>query len=153
MSAQIFCTAVVVLRKVNMEKKDSRAKAVKDVNLQDDKPIHVIEPMEPTSADTLFCEWEKDQIKVGAEVAQALAVLTAAGVIEWQIGLNLMRASIRVEVAKDEPFVFFEKGEWSEGAEQEGFGGVRQEFYDFDDSVYKELMHHISRNWVYPNGY
>jgi hypothetical protein len=123
---------------------------VKDVNQQDNKPI---ETVEPTTQVITMDEWELEQLKVGSEVAQALAVLTAAGVIEWQVGSGWARACLRLHVSKYDPLVVCDLGEWPEDVKFGDVGELRQEFYRFEDGAYEDLVHHIHRNWVYPLGY
>jgi hypothetical protein len=119
-------------------------------NEQDNKPI---EAVEPTTQDITTDEWELEQLKVGSEVAQALAVLTAAGLMEWQVGSWLARACLRVHVSKYDPLVVCERGEWPEEVDFDEVGEPRQEFFEFEDGAYEDLVRHIHRNWVYPPGY
>jgi hypothetical protein len=118
--------------------------------LQDSKPIEVVEP--PTQHIDLS-EWVMEQREIGGQVAQALAVLTASGVIQWEVGSDWARASLCLHVNKADPLVVCERGEWPEELEFGEVGEPRQEFYGFDEGAYANLMHHIHRNWVYPDGY
>jgi hypothetical protein len=128
----------------------THAVKAKDVKLLNNKPIEVIEP---TTQNSAVGEWDVEQHKIGAEVAQALAVLTAAGVIQWEVGSEWARARLCVHVAKYDSLVVCERDELAEDVEIGEFGEPRQEFYGFDDSAYESLLHRISRNWVYPEGY
>jgi len=142
-------------------KKNDQHKLVKEVSVGTEKPTQVmevkavdslntkpIEVVEPTNEDAPYYEWETGQLRIGAEVAHALAVLTAAGVIEWQLGGMWMRTCVCIHAGRQEPSIVFGLGEFPEGADYE-VGEVRQEFDDVDDAEYKNLMYQMSRNWRY----
>jgi hypothetical protein len=137
-----------------MGQKVTRTKVDKDVkNKKSQEDTSIEEVVEPTTQNIAACGWEMEQREIGGQVAKALSVLTATGVIEWQVGSHWARACIRVHVGKYDPVVVCERGEWAEDVEFDDFGEPRQEFYGFEDGAYKNLMHHINRNWVYPEGY
>jgi hypothetical protein len=122
----------------------------KDVKLRDGK---LIEAVEPTTQDIELDGWDMEQREIGGQVAQALAVLTAAGVIQWEVGSEWARSCLCVHVGKYDPLVVCERGEWPEDLEFGEVGEPRQEFCGFDNAEYMNLIHHIHRNWVYPDGY
>jgi hypothetical protein len=123
---------------------------VKDVSQQDNKPV---ETTEPATQDIAVDKWEMEQEKIGKQAAEALALLTSIGVVEWEVGRIWARACLCVHVIKDgEATVVFERGEKPEDASIDDLQEIRQDFLVVDDGAYKNLMHHISRNWVYPEG-
>jgi len=66
-----------------MKKKVILAKVDKEANVQDNKAT---EAVEATTKNSGVNEWHLEQREIGGQVAQALAVLTEAGVVEWQVG-------------------------------------------------------------------